>query len=105
MPHLKDVVRHVRSKNAGPFWVTVDIFFHDRGSFSTYCASPALSVEMIAELFDVEPGTVKRFEIPSLNTIKISFPRNHPQGGVVERDMHSGQAYTRLLDLELTPNN
>ena len=27
MPKLKDVCRYVRSKNAGPFWVTVDIFF------------------------------------------------------------------------------
>ena len=105
MPHLKDVVRHVRSKNAGPFWVTVDIFFHDEKSFSAYNSSPALSAETIADLFDVEAATVKRFEIPSLNTIKISFPRNHPQGGVIEHDMHSGQAYVRLLDLELSPNS
>lgn len=105
MPHLKDVVRHVRSKNAGPFWVTLDIFFQDEKTFSTYGSSPALSSGAIADLFNVEAGTVKRFDIPSLNTIKISFPRNHPQGGVVEHDMHSGQAYVRLLDLELSPNS
>ena len=27
MPRLKEVCRYVRSKNAGPFWMTVDLFF------------------------------------------------------------------------------
>ncbi|MEA2725650.1 MAG: hypothetical protein QOF70_125, partial [Acetobacteraceae bacterium] len=29
MPRLGDVCRHIRSKNAGPFWITVDLFFRD----------------------------------------------------------------------------
>jgi hypothetical protein len=33
--------------------------------------------------------------------IKISYPRTTPQGGMVERDMHSGQQYVPLLDVEL----
>jgi hypothetical protein len=33
--------------------------------------------------------------------VKVSYPRAAPQGGMVERDMHSGQQYVRLLDLEL----
>ena len=31
----------------------------------------------------------------------MSYPRAEPQGGVLERDMHSGQQYVPLLDLEL----
>jgi hypothetical protein len=33
--------------------------------------------------------------------LKISYPRRTPAGGVEERDLHSGQQYTYLLDLEL----
>jgi hypothetical protein len=33
--------------------------------------------------------------------IKISYPRAAPQGGVVERDLHSGQQYVYLLDVEM----
>jgi len=33
--------------------------------------------------------------------VKISFPRAAPQGGVVERDLHSGQQYVDLLDCDL----
>ena len=34
MPRLADVCRHVRSKNAGPFWITVDLFFRDAQALS-----------------------------------------------------------------------
>jgi hypothetical protein len=44
---------------------------------------------------------VKRFAIDRLNTVKISFVRPTAQGGGVERDMHAGQQYVRLLDLEM----
>ena len=36
------------------------------------------------------------------DVVKISFPRKTSQGGVVERDMHQGQQYVRLLSIELT---
>ena len=34
MPKLSDVCSHVRSKNAGPFWITVDLFFSDAETFA-----------------------------------------------------------------------
>jgi hypothetical protein len=39
--------------------------------------------------------------VESLAMVKISYPRTSPQGGIVERDMHSGQQFVRLLDAEL----
>jgi hypothetical protein len=33
--------------------------------------------------------------------IKISYPRPHPQGWRGERDMHGGQQFARLLDVEI----
>jgi hypothetical protein len=44
---------------------------------------------------------IKMFAIDRLSTIKISFVRVSAQGGIIERDMHSGQQYVRLLDLAL----
>jgi hypothetical protein len=35
--------------------------------------------------------------------VKISFARPSPQGWVHERDLHAGQQYVRLLDVELAP--
>ena len=44
---------------------------------------------------------VRRFAVANLNVVKISFPRTTPQGSALERDMHSGQQFAPLLELEL----
>lgn len=101
MPRLSEVCRHVRSKNAGPFWVTVDLFFNGAEPYRRYHDHPALGTHAVARLFAVDPAHVKRFSVDALHVVKISFPRPSPQGGIVERDMHGGQLSMRLIDLEL----
>lgn len=101
MPKLSEVCRHVRSKNAGPFWLTIDLSFSDRETFDRYANVDALQPAAIAALFGVDVDQVKRFLVADLSVVKISYPRRHPQGGAIERDMHGGQQYIRLLDVEL----
>ncbi len=101
MVTLRDVCHQVRSKNAGPFWVTIDVFFDGDESYERYKDAPALSAETIGRTFGADPAQVKRFAVDSLAVLKISYPRKSPQGGVLERDMHSGQQYVRLLDVVL----
>ena len=104
MARLKEVCRYVRSKNARPFWVTVDLFFDSADHYAEYHDDPAISAENIATIYGVDRAHVKRFEVESLNMVKISYPRAAPQGGVLERDMHSGQQFVPLLDLQLRRN-
>lgn len=101
MPKLSEVCRHVRSKNAGPFWITLDLSFPDRETFDQYADAPALQPSAIGALYDVGAEQVKHFRLPDLLVLKISYPRRSPQGGAMERDMHGGQQYIRLLDVEL----
>lgn len=101
MVKLNEVSLHVRSKQAGPFWVTIDIWFDSQDSFGRYKDSPGLSPKVFADLFGTDPDLVKTIPVPELNLVKISYPRATPQGGIVERDMHSGQQYVRLLQVEL----
>lgn len=101
MPKLRDVCSHVRSKNAGPFWITVDLFFADRAAFDRHSDAPAIAAAAVGDLLGVDGARIKRFAVPDLNVVKLSYPRRSPQGGAVERDMHGGQQYVRLLDVEL----
>ena len=101
MPKVRDVCRHVRSKNAGPFWITLDLSFPDREAFERHAKSCAFQPDAVARLYDVEPGMVKVFLLPDLRVVKISYPRQRPQGGMLERDMHGGQQYVALLDIDL----
>lgn len=101
MPKVSEVCSHVRSKNAGPFWITLDLWFPDRATFDRHAGAPALQADAVARLYGVPGDMVKRFELPDLNVLKLSYPRERPQGGMMERDMHGGQQFVRLLDVEL----
>ncbi len=104
MTTLCDVCRNVRSKNAGPFWVTVDLFFRDADAFRQYARSPSLDAGSLATAFGADPALVRRFDVPSLNVVKFTYPRATPQGSAWERDMHSGQQYVRILNLPVEPD-
>jgi hypothetical protein len=101
MPKLSSVCRHIRSKNAGPFCITVDLFFKDQTAFARYANASQLQPQSLGSIFGVSPKSVEHYIVPDLCVLKISFPRRDPQGGVVERDLHGGQQYARIVDLDL----
>ena len=101
MSRIRDVCSHVRSKNAGPFWITVDLFFDGEENYRRYRDTPTLNGVLFARLYGANPRLVKRLPVDSLQMIKLSYPRPHPQGWIHERDMHSGQQYVSLLDIAL----
>jgi hypothetical protein len=98
VPRLGDRVR-VRSKNAGPFWVTVDVFCNNSAVFEEVRAQ--LRTESVAALFQQPTQLVKRFDIPDLSVIKFSFPRPVVQGARTDRDMHGAQWAVLLAELDL----
>ena len=100
MATIGETAFYVRSKNAGPFWVTVYIFCGEREVFEKLSASKNITKETVAEVYGVNSEEVKIFYIPNLNVIKISYPRVKPQGQKYERDMHAGQQYVQIAELE-----
>lgn len=101
MSTIAEKAYYVRSKNAGPFWVTIDIFCDREENYHCFRDSENLTRETIAAVYGVNAELVKIFFLSHLKVIKISYPRVCPQGGMDERDMHAGQQYVQLLDLPL----
>ncbi len=99
MPELFSIVEKVRSKNAGPFWLTVDIFC---GSPAAYArVASGLSSARVATLFKVDPATLKRFDIADLNVVKFSLLRPAIQGTATDRDMHGAGWAPLLAEIEI----
>lgn len=101
MATVEELARYVRSKNAGPFWVTLEIFTDNDAAYQQIKNSPNLTKGAVAELFGVAPGLVKQFYLDDLRVVKYSYPRPHPSGHRAENDMHSGQQYIRLAEVEV----
>jgi hypothetical protein len=99
MAALKDTAKYVRSKNAGPFWLTIDIFCETIDAFDKIKKSKNFSGRAMAHLFGVLEKDVKIFYLENLLAIKFSLTRPHIQGHKYENDMHAGQQYIRLLDI------
>lgn len=95
MTELGQIAQKVRSKNAGPFWLTIDVFCKNRTDFQRIAA--VLDTDRIAALFRVDRTQIKRFDIADLNVVKFSLPRPAIQGTRADRDMH-GAAWAVLLE-------
>jgi hypothetical protein len=99
MGRLGDIVPKIRSKNAGPFWLTIDLFCGDADVFER--VKSELSTGQVADALDANHQEMKRFDIADLNVIKFSVPRPHIQGAVDDRDMHGASWAALIADLSI----
>lgn len=97
---LGELVVDVRSKNAGPYWVTIDVFCGNESVYERVLA--LLTCSYVASIYQQPVDKLKRFELPELHVLKISFPRPVVQGSRYDRDMHGAQYSVLLSELELT---
>ena len=99
MSILGEKVKKIRSKNAGPFWITIDIFCGSEEVYKNVCLN--LNNSKIANLLMINIKDLKRFEIKKLNVVKFSFPRKITQGHILDRDMHGAQFAVLLSEMDL----
>jgi hypothetical protein len=92
----------VRSKNAGPFVLTLDVLFSDRETYEKVRDSGALDREVVAAIYGVPLDDLARYVCDNALALKFSMPRLLPQGDFGDGDMHGGQQYAPLLDIEVT---
>jgi hypothetical protein len=98
---LRQIADLVRSKNAGPFWLTIDVFLGNHDDYLRVAGSSLTDPKTIATRYHVDAESVRIFTLPALNIVKISLPRPVVQGALADRDMHGGQQYIALLDLPI----
>ncbi len=99
MPDVGQLASKVRSKNAGPFWLTIDIFCCTASSYRQI--TTGLSTARVADALGVLETEIKRFDIDALHVIKISLPRPVIQGSLDDRDMHGAAWASVIAELDI----
>ena len=99
MTSLGPIAAKIRSKNAGPFWVTVDVFCGNAEAYARVVAD--LQTERVASVFQTEPAFIKRFDMADLCVVKFSLPRPVTQGAIADRDMHGAGWAVLLSEIEI----
>lgn len=99
MSTVGDIAFKVRSKNAGPFWLTVDIFCGTPDAYAQI--SGGLQSATVAAALKVDASNLKRFDLADLNVVKFSAPRPAIQGTREDRDMHGASFAVLIAGLTL----
>ena len=98
---LIEIARVIRSKNAGPTTLTVDLMFNDAQGFQRALAAPALQAEAIALLYSLEPSQVEVIAYPPAVAIKIVMDRKVIAGDPGDRDVYGAQQHAPLLGVDV----
>lgn len=98
---LRDLATIVRSKNAGPLVLTIDILFESDADFRRVRKSEALSPHRLAALLRVPAEKLRIFTDERARAVKISFPRAVVAGAPGDVDVYGAQQHAALLELEI----
>ena len=101
MTRLAELSSLIRSKNAGPFILTFDIMFPDEASYLRVKRSGRLTADGFAALYRLPVGQVRFFECDNARAFKFSIPRPVAQGDLADGDLHGGQQFVLLMDIEI----
>jgi len=99
---LYDLAEVLRSKNAGPLLITLDIILPDAGTYRRVIDSEMLTPELIAHLYGLPPADVQIMAFAAANAIKITIPRVGPTSGAPgDRDVYGAQQHVPLIDIRI----
>jgi len=99
--NLLELAAVVRSKNAGPFELTLDVVFNDAETFQKAKNSGVITSEIIARLYGISQEKMLTFVwFDTANALKVTMLRNRPSGKMGDRDVYGAQQHAPLLTLE-----
>jgi hypothetical protein len=98
---LTELASVIRSKNAGPLCVTLDLFFRDGEAYQRAVQSESLQVHSIASLYGLQSAQIKRFDLPEILAMKLSMPRSVCAGHPGDGDLYGAQQHAPLMALKV----
>ena len=101
MAKLKDIAKACKSKNAGPFELTLDIMFENAETFEKVRNTGVICPELIASLYKVPVASVVFTEYPPAFAYKATIERRIPSGAVGDTDVYGAQQHAPLLSVEI----
>jgi hypothetical protein len=99
---LYDLATTIRSKNAGPFRLTIDLVLPDADAFARVLASEEMRPERIAALYNVAADDVNVIPFERILTIKVAMPRPGASSGApADRDVYGCGQHFPLADVDV----
>jgi hypothetical protein len=101
MPRIRDLALVCKSKNAGPFDLTIDVVFDGAETFRRVEATGVLGPALFARLYGVTEAEVLFTAYAPGHAFKATLPRLLPAGEIGDTDVYGAQQHAPLLDVDI----
>jgi len=101
MPRIRDIAVVCKSKNAGPFELTIDVVFDGPETFARVAGTGVLCPALFARLYGVKQEDVLFTPYPAAHAFKATLPRLVSAGDVGDTDVYGAQQHAPLLEVEI----
>ncbi|TKC16800.1 DUF4387 domain-containing protein [Robertmurraya kyonggiensis] len=102
MTKLYELAKVLRSKNSGPFEVTMDVLFDQKAVYERVKRSNAVTKESVAKAYNINLSDIHHFVFfdPALG-IKITMAREISSGTAGDRDVYGAQQHAPLMNIDV----
>ena len=98
---LRDIASVIRSKNAGPFELTLDVLLKDDETFRKLRDADVINPKTVAKLYCIpETDVIGIVYFPNARAIKATIVRPLASGALGERDVYGAQQHGPLAGFE-----
>ena len=99
MKKLIDYTKILRSKNAGPLFITFDLIFNSKEDMEY--VEQRLKKSDISKAYNVAEEKIDIISYGIVNSIKITFPRKNISGSLNDNDIYGCQMHMPLANIEI----
>jgi hypothetical protein len=98
---IYDIAKVIRSKNAGPFTLTIDMIFESEHDFERVANADLFNKGTIASLYKTSAEKIQIHLFKRILAIKIALPRAVSSGAPEDVDVYGSQQHFPLAEMDL----
>ena len=99
---LVDIAGVIRSKNAGPYELTLDIIFNDAKWYDKVKQAGVINIDLISKIYGImEKDVLNIINFDPAAAIKVTLKRPITSGDIGETDVYGAQQHAPLLGIQL----
>ena len=101
MKNIRELCSLIRTKNAGPYEIGLDLIFKDKEIYKKVKDSKEINEDLIAALYHIPKEEIRVFYwFDEGSLLKITIPRS-PAGSPGEHDLYGDQQHVPLLSINV----
>jgi len=100
MDRLVDLAKVLRSKNSGPFEITLDVLFDNKKNYDRVKESGVITEKTICEAYHLKREDIQCIVFfDKAMGVKITYNRPISSGTCFDRDVYGAQQHAPLMEL------